>query len=421
MCIKCNTVYNLSDEFLDGLPPVFAQAMRDLHAGKIKPEDLSPELLSAIAKELWSGVAIGYGDGIEKTNYATLLQKNIYVFSGFKTYQQLKEASLLLTDSSGELKPFSTFLQEVKAINQTYNVNYLQAEYNNAIASGQMAANWDDIQSRKQVAPYLKYKTAEDERVRMSHRGLNNVIKKVDDPFWNTYYPPNGWGCRCEVIQILQGEETFEFDAPELPAMFRGNVGKDGVIFPDTHPYFNTNAQIGKLVAKKSAFVNQQDILALPTNQQYLPLVKTKAKGEVQIHKLLNKGEDFSDVFLVANLYAESGKKVKMLPEIHIKEPIARARVLPGVKGNCNPDLLVNENYVEVEKTDKIENLSKRIRAGFKQANHVVVILNSNVEKLNFEFAAKKLFTDLIGIEEILVLNNAGKTLYKGTKLRRGN
>jgi SPP1 gp7 family putative phage head morphogenesis protein len=421
MCIKCNTVYNLSEEFLEGLPPVFAKAMKDLHSGKIKPEDLSPELLSAIAKELWSGVSIGYGDSIDKTDLASLLQKNVYVFSGFKTYQQLKEASLLLTDGSGGLKPFTTFMQEVKAINQTYNINYLQAEYNNAIASGQMAVNWEDIQSRKEAAPYLKYKTAEDERVRLSHRGLNNVVKKVDDPFWNTYYPPNGWGCRCEVIQIIQAEETPEFDAPELPPMFRGNVGRDGIIFPDTHPYFGTNEKTRKIVTKKSEIAYQKDVLTLPINQQYKELLKTKDRGEILIHKLLNKGEDFSDVFLVANLFAEAGKKVKMLPEIHIKESVARAKVLPGVKGNRNPDLLVNNSYVEVEKTDKIENLSKRIRSGHKQADKVVVILNSNIQDLNFDYSAKKLFADLKDLEEILVINNTGKTLYKGSKLRRGN
>lgn len=253
MCIKCNTVYNLSDKYLSDLPPVFAQAMLDLYYGKIKPEDLSNELLAAIAQELWNGVTKGYGEWeIGQADYKAMLQKNIYVFSGFKTYKQLQEASLLLTDSTGQLKPFTQFMQEVKAINETYNINYLQAEYNNAIASGQMASTWQDIQSRKEVAPWLKYKTAEDERVRESHRGLNNVVKKVDDPFWNTYYPPNGWGCRCVVVQTITGEETPEFDAPELPAMFKGNVGKEGVIFPDTHPYYDVDKATKKAIEKKA-------------------------------------------------------------------------------------------------------------------------------------------------------------------------
>lgn len=240
MCSNCNNVYNLSDAFLKDLPPVFAKAMRDLHSGAIKPEDLSPELLSAISKELLSGVEIGMNiPEVSNNPLGQAISENINVFSGFKTYQQLKEASLLLRDDNGQLKPFSKFMKDVKAINQTYNINYLKAEYNHAIACGQMISNWQQIESRADVAPFLKYKTAEDERVRESHRGLNNIVKRIDDPFWNMYYPPNGWNCRCDVIQLINEEETTEFDSPELPLMFRNNVGKDGIVFPDTHPYYS--------------------------------------------------------------------------------------------------------------------------------------------------------------------------------------
>ncbi|KXB35819.1 hypothetical protein HMPREF1869_00894, partial [Bacteroidales bacterium KA00251] len=39
------------------------------------------------------------------------LEEDIFVFSGFKTYHQLKEASLLLRDDAGNIKPFSKFYQ----------------------------------------------------------------------------------------------------------------------------------------------------------------------------------------------------------------------------------------------------------------------------------------------------------------------
>lgn len=240
MCSNCNNVYNLSDAFLKDLPPAFAKAMRDLHSGAITPADLSPELLTAISQELLSGIEIGLDiPEISNNPLGEAISENINVFSGFKTYQQLKEASLLLKDANGQLKPFTKFLQDVQGINENYNKNYLKAEYNHAVASGQMIANWQQIEARSDVAPFLKYKTAEDERVRDSHRGLNNVVKRVDDPFWNMYYPPNGWNCRCDVIQVISEEVTTDFDGPELPIMFRNNVGKDGIVFPDTHPYFS--------------------------------------------------------------------------------------------------------------------------------------------------------------------------------------
>lgn len=48
---------------------------------------------------------------------------------------------------------------------------------------------------------YLQYSTAGDERVRRSHRTLDGITLPMESKFWDWYYPPNGWGCRCTVIQ----------------------------------------------------------------------------------------------------------------------------------------------------------------------------------------------------------------------------
>jgi SPP1 gp7 family putative phage head morphogenesis protein len=262
MCKFCKNqshiAAELSKEFLEGLPPIFKKAMQDLHAGIITPADLSGELLTAIAQELWRGVEIGF-NGAENLAESILyqqLENNIYVFSGFKTYHQLKEASLLLKGENGAIKPFSTFYKDVMSIDNTYNHNYLAAEYNNAIASSQMAANWQEFAQNGADFPLLQYKTAEDDRVRPSHQVLDLIVKRYDDPFWQTYYPPNGWNCRCDVIQLTDTDEsliTTEFDSPTIPAMFRNNTGQSGIVFPDTHPYFDVMDNETKLKVTASA------------------------------------------------------------------------------------------------------------------------------------------------------------------------
>ena len=34
---------------------------------------------------------------------------------------------------------------------------------------------------------------------RPMHLAWNNLVLDADDPWWNTHYPPNGWGCQCTV------------------------------------------------------------------------------------------------------------------------------------------------------------------------------------------------------------------------------
>lgn len=35
---------------------------------------------------------------------------------------------------------------------------------------------------------------------RPHHVALNGITKRADDPFWQAYSPPNGWGCRCKIL-----------------------------------------------------------------------------------------------------------------------------------------------------------------------------------------------------------------------------
>lgn len=86
----------------------------------------------------------------------------------------------------------------------------------------------------------------------------------MDDPFWDTYYPPNGWRCRCKVIQTDEattGSGAADFEPPKG---FRQNVGKTGKLFGDDHPYFNQAAldaeRIRDNAARMHAKVSRQEV-----------------------------------------------------------------------------------------------------------------------------------------------------------------
>ena len=110
-----------------------------------------------------------------------------------------------------------------------------------------MAAKWEQIEADGDRYN-LQYRTQKDEKVRPEHAALDGVTLPPSDPFWESYYPPNGWNCRCTVAQVrkskypttdpeearARGEEALQRDTRGI---FRFNSGKQGKTFPDYNPY----------------------------------------------------------------------------------------------------------------------------------------------------------------------------------------
>jgi SPP1 gp7 family putative phage head morphogenesis protein len=48
----------------------------------------------------------------------------------------------------------------------------------------------------------FEYVTMEDELVRPSHATVAGIRRKHDDAFWDSWWPPNGWNCRCQVVAL---------------------------------------------------------------------------------------------------------------------------------------------------------------------------------------------------------------------------
>lgn len=83
------------------------------------------------------------------------------------------------------------------------------------------AGKWARAQRTKAALPYLVYRLGASAEHRPHHVSKENTILPIDHPFWNEWYPPNGWGCNCWVRQISEAEAASlggVTDAPEVAA-----------------------------------------------------------------------------------------------------------------------------------------------------------------------------------------------------------
>lgn len=203
------------------------------------------------------------------------LTRSNYIFSGMKTFHELNEAFPSLLDSNGNRKTFEAFLNDVRKIDDTYNSNYLRAEYNFVQSSAEMAAKWEQF-SEDGDRYNLQYRTANDGKVRPEHAALNGVTLPPSDPFWEEYYPPNGWNCRCTVVQVRKskypatphdeamalGEEALQRDTKGI---FHFNPGKENKAVPDYNPYTIRRCRdcdIAKGKIKLAKFIPENELCA---------------------------------------------------------------------------------------------------------------------------------------------------------------
>lgn len=253
-CSVCNQIDSSevpepdwTDDYIDNL-------IAQIYAGAITADNLPEDLYIRLADDILGGML----NGIEKSkvletvfddDFVRALRTNAYQFSAAKTFQQVKEMSSFILGPDGELRNFGDYEAKAKELFGKYNRNWLRTEIAQASNSAQMASKWQEINKDKDVLPFLRYSTVGDARVRKDHAELNGVIKRVDDDFWNTFYPPNGWNCRCDVLQEAEAVETPDGDikTPEVPDSMKINVGKQKVLFSPEHPYFIVEPQFQEL------------------------------------------------------------------------------------------------------------------------------------------------------------------------------
>ncbi|MCA3420999.1 MAG: hypothetical protein INF34_12840 [Roseomonas sp.] len=106
-----------------------------------------------------------------------------------------------------------------------------------AYAAGRYAQMTDpDVLAAR---PFWRYRHSGKRDARKQHKAWDGLVLRADDPFWQTHYPPNGWGCGC-FIQSLGPRDLAR----------AGKTGPDEAPPAGTRPYRDpTTGEISALPA----------------------------------------------------------------------------------------------------------------------------------------------------------------------------
>ncbi len=279
------------------------------------------------------------------------------------------------------------------------NPHYLKTNFNQAIKSARAAADWKNIQDLKEIFPYLRYVTMQDDAVRDEHKPLDGIVRHVDDAFWDEYYPPNGWGCRCGKEQLTEeeanGDPGLKRDVPpdsNVKEEFKRNVGKDNSLFGDwlgcedaknisilypemsirskrLHIYNSAKKHCPDLYTKSYKDLDLRDWKEMPENK--LPkLHNTDGKSK---EELLKEYSEYLGNRTVAGyndtpIFLDKGKADKFLKETYTAKDIrGRMKYI-----NAIDEVLVKPDEVWLDK-DK-----SRVRYYKKYSKNIVLVVDIN-------------------------------------------
>ena len=135
----------------------------------------------------------------------------------FATFQKRLKPYLMARGWWGQAVMGDPDTGEIQKV-QLGSTRRLRTIYHTNLHAAYAAGQWERIQRNKKLFPYLKYIPSDAAEPRESHKPFYGMVLPVDDPFWSTHFPPNGWGCKCNVRALTreQAEKTGISKSPVL-------------------------------------------------------------------------------------------------------------------------------------------------------------------------------------------------------------
>ncbi|MDO4897063.1 MAG: phage minor head protein [Moraxella sp.] len=141
-----------------------------------------------------------------------------FTVAGISDKDMLTEVHKAMTQAMANGTSFADFKKQLKPYlmakgwlgltnnkdDQKYLGHRLRTIYHTNKATAYAGGQWERIQRTKELLPYLQYMKSASTNKRDEHKQFYGMVRPVDDPIWQSIFPPNGFGCKCGVKQLTK-------------------------------------------------------------------------------------------------------------------------------------------------------------------------------------------------------------------------
>lgn len=128
---------------------------------------------------------------------------NAFMIAGAMKQDLLSDMRSIVDSAIAEGKSLSWFKREFKHLvkkhgwdhtgNAAWRANII---YDTNMRQAYNAGRYEQLQN----FPYWRYAHGDSRYPRPHHQDKHNTVLPKDSPFWNVWFPQNGWGCKCKVF-----------------------------------------------------------------------------------------------------------------------------------------------------------------------------------------------------------------------------
>lgn len=170
-----------------------------------------------------------------------------FTVSGVAKLDQVAAVHRALEQALAEGRPLGEFQREMNGrLGGKLSGYRLETVYRTNIQTAYQVGRWAQLGEVTKNMPWWRYVAVGDSRTRPTHRAMHGLVRRHDDPFWDMFYPPNGFRCRCTVQPLSprqvakKGYETGE-GIPDVILWTDPDTGMEYPIVPLPDRGFATN------------------------------------------------------------------------------------------------------------------------------------------------------------------------------------